>query len=153
MAIQPSEMTIRPIGVVRSRVRQKQKPGYNWEQVVSEVVIDDDLGEALDGLDEFSHIIVIYWLHLAVDTAKMVDKVHPRGDMELPLVGRFATRSPYRPNSLGQKLVRLLEREGNILRVQGLDALDGTPVIDIKPYIPGYDSVNDAAVPQWAKHE
>jgi tRNA-Thr(GGU) m(6)t(6)A37 methyltransferase TsaA len=153
MVAQPSEMTIRPIGFVRSRVRQKQKPGYNWEEVVSEVVIDDSLSEALDGLDGFSHIIVIYWLHLAVDKSKMADKIHPRGDMELPLVGRFATRSPYRPNSLGQKVVRLLERNGNVLRVQGLDALDGTPVVDIKPYIPGYDSVDNATVPQWAEHE
>ena len=153
MVAQPLEMTVRPIGVVRSRVRQKQKPGYNWEEVVSEVVIDDSLIEALDGLEGFSHIIVIYWLHLSIDKSRMADKVHPRGDPEMPLVGRFATRSPYRPNSLGQKVVSLLERKGNVLRVRGLDALDGTPVIDIKPYIPGYDSVDDATVPKWAKHE
>ncbi|MFC1874972.1 tRNA (N6-threonylcarbamoyladenosine(37)-N6)-methyltransferase TrmO [Chloroflexota bacterium] len=149
MAAQLSEMTIRPIGIVRSQVRQKQKPDYNWQEIVSEIVIDDSLGEALDGLEGFSHIIVIYWLHLAVDTAKMAAKVHPRGEPELPLVGRFATRSPYRPNSLGQKVVRLLERRGNVLRVQGLDAVDETPVIDVKPYIPGYDSVDNATVPQW----
>ncbi len=153
MAAHPSEMTIKPIGIVRSQVRQKRKPGYKWQEIVSEVVIDDSLSEALGGLEEFSHIIVIYRLHLAVDTAKMAVKVHPRGDSELPLVGRYATRSPYRPNSLGQKLVRLLERRGNVLRIQGLDALDGTPVIDIKPYIPGYDSVENATVPKWAKHE
>jgi tRNA-Thr(GGU) m(6)t(6)A37 methyltransferase TsaA len=153
MVAQPLEMTVSPIGVVRNRVKQKQKPGYKWEEVVSEVVINDSLVEALDGLEEFSHIMVIYRLHMAIDKAKMADKVHPRGDKELPLVGRFATRSPYRPNSLGQKLVRLLERRGNVLRVRGLDALDGTPVIDIKPYIPGYDSVENATVPKWAKHE
>ena len=149
MAAQLSEMTIRPIGIVRSQVRQKQKPDYNWQEIVSEIVIDDSLGEALDGLEDFSHIIVIYWLHLAVDPAKMAAKVHPRGEPELPLVGCFATRSPYRPNSLGQKVVRLLERRGNVLRVQGLDAVDETPVIDVKPYIPGYDSVDNATVPQW----
>jgi len=148
-----SGMTIKPIGIVRSRVRQKQKPGYNWEEVASEIVVDDSLGEALDGLEGFSHIIVIYWLHLVVDRSRMADKIHPRGDIESPLVGRFATRSPYRPNPLGQKVVRLLERRGNVLRVQGLDALDGTPVIDIKPYIPGYDSVDNAMVPKWAEHE
>jgi tRNA-Thr(GGU) m(6)t(6)A37 methyltransferase TsaA len=153
MVAQPAEMTIRPIGVVRSPVRQKQKPGYNWEEVASEVVIDDSLGEALDGLDGFSHIIVVYWLHLSIDTVRMADKVHPRGDSRLPLVGRFATRSPYRPNSLGQKVVRLLERKGNVVWVRGLDALDGTPVIDIKPYIPGYDSVDNATVPKWAERE
>ena len=153
MADQLSEMTIRPIGVVRSRVREKQKPGFKWEEVSSEIIIDDSLIEALDGLEGFSHIIIIYWLHLSIDKSRMANKVHPRGDAEMPLVGRFATRSPYRPNSLGQKLVRLLERKGNVLRVQGLDALDGTPVVDIKPFIPGYDSVDAAAVPKWAKHD
>jgi tRNA-Thr(GGU) m(6)t(6)A37 methyltransferase TsaA len=76
-------------------------------------------------------------------------KIHPRGRQELPLVGLFATRSPHRPNSLGEATVRLLQRRGNVLKVQGLDAINGTPVIDIKPYIPGYDSVNDASVPKW----
>jgi tRNA-Thr(GGU) m(6)t(6)A37 methyltransferase TsaA len=68
---------------------------------------------------------------------------------ELPLVGLFATRSPYRPNPVGKAAVRLLQRRGNVLRVRGLDAIDGTPVIDIKPYIPGYDSATDAKAPQW----
>lgn len=153
MSAQPSKLVIEPIGVVSSPVKQKQKPGYKWQEVVSEILIDDSLTEALEGLEGFSHIIVIYRLHLSADEAKMASRVHPRGDAELPLVGRFATRSPYRPNSLGQKLVRLLERNGNILRVRGLDALDGTPVVDIKPYLPGYDSVDDATVPQWAKHD
>ena len=153
MTARPSEMTIRSIGIVRSPVRHKQKPGFHWEEVVSEVIIDDSLAEALEGLEGFSHITVIYRLHLSGNGSKMASKVHPRGDEELPLVGCFATRSPYRPNSLGQKLVKLLERRGNVLRVQGLDALDGTPVIDIKPYIPGYDSVENATVPRWAKHD
>lgn len=152
MTDQPLEMTIKPVGIVSSPMRQKQKPGFRWDEVVSEVIMDDSLTEALEGLEGFSHIIVIYRMHLAVDKAKMADKIYPRGDKELPLVGRFATRSPYRPSLLGQKLVKLLERKGNILRVQGLDALDGTPVIDVKPYIPGYDSVENATVPQWAKH-
>ena len=64
-------------------------------------------------------------------------------------MGVFATRSPDRPNPIGKATVRLLQRQGNILMVEGLDAIDGTPVIDIKPYIPGYDSVENAKAPSW----
>jgi len=76
------------------------------------------------------------------------------GKLESPLVGRLATRSPSRPNPVGQSVVQLLEQQGNILKVRGLDAIDGTPVIDIKPYIPKYDSAPDARVPEWitSKH-
>jgi len=71
------------------------------------------------------------------------------GRKENSLVGVFASRSPNRPNRIGKTTVRLLESRGNILRVKGLDALDGAPVIDIKPYMPGYDSVENAEVPDW----
>jgi len=73
-------------------------------------------------------------------------KVHPRGRLDLPLVGLFATRSPYRPNPLGLKLVELIKRKDNVIKVRGLDAIDGTPVIDIKPYDP-LDLAMDARVP------
>jgi tRNA-Thr(GGU) m(6)t(6)A37 methyltransferase TsaA len=149
MAGRLSELTIRPIGTVRSRVKDKQASDYNWQEVVSEVVVDSRLKEALDGLEDFSHIIIIYWLHLADDPAKMAMKVHPRAKQDMSPVGLFASRSPYRPNPLGQKVARLLGRRGNVLKVRGLDAIDGTPVMDIKPYIPGYDSVTDATVPPW----
>ena len=142
-------MTLKAIGVVKNRVRQAPGAGYNWQDEISEIVIDNSLTEALDGLDGFSHIIVIWWMHQAGDTVELPAKIHPRGNKELPLVGRFATRSPHRPNPLGKATVRLLQCQGNMLKVKGLDAIDGTPVIDIKPYIPGYDSVADAKVPEW----
>ena len=142
-------MTLKAIGVVKNRVRQVPGVGYNWQDEISEIVIDNSLTEALDGLDGFSHIIVIWWMHQAGDTADLPLKIHPRGNKGLPLMGRFATRSPHRPNPLGKATARLLQRQGNILTVKGLDAIDGTPVIDIKPYIPGYDSVADAEAPEW----
>ena len=76
-------------------------------------------------------------------------KVHPRRKQSLPLVGVFATRSPARPNPIGMATVKLLECHDNVLKVIGLDAVDGTPVLDIKPYIPGYDSPNEAKTPDW----
>jgi len=138
-------VTLKAIGIVRNEVKQPSR--RDFEKVVSEIVVDSNLTEALDNLDEFSHIIVLYWMHQSTD--QVPNKVHPMGRKELPLTGLFATRSPNRPNPVGKATVRLLQRRGNILKVRGLDAIDGTPVIDIKPYIPGYDSVTNAKAPSW----
>jgi len=139
-------MTLKAIGIVRSAT--KQPTGQDGREIVSDIVIDSSLTEALDGLDGFSHIIVLYWMHQAM-SGEVPLKVRPMGRQGIPLVGLFSTRSPNRPNPIGKATVKLLERQGNILRVEGLDAIDGTPVIDIKPYIPGYDSVADTKVPLW----
>jgi len=144
-------MTLKPIGVVRNEVKQPIRHG--WREIVSEIIVDSDLTEALDGLDEFSHIIVLYWMHELPAGRQLPLKVHPMGKSELPLVGRLATRSPSRPNPVGQATVKLLERRANVLKVKGLDAIDGTPVIDIKPYLPGYDSADDARVPLWITNQ
>ncbi len=148
MADELPTLTLKAIGVVRNGVKQQPAKCDWWAELVSELVIDKSLTEALDGLEGFSHIIVLYWMH-RVTPGEMPLKVHPRGNRELPLVGLFAARTPNRPNRIGKATVRLLQRQGNILRVKGLDALDGSPVIDIKPYIPGYDSAGDVKVPQW----
>ena len=139
--------SLKAIGFVKSEVKQPVR--QDWEKVVSEIVVDSSLTEALDGLENFSHIIVVYWMHQLATSGAPPTKVHPRGRQELPLVGLFATRSPHRPNPVGVITVRLLERRDNILRVEGLDAIDGTPVIDIKPHLPGYDSVTNARVAPW----
>jgi tRNA-Thr(GGU) m(6)t(6)A37 methyltransferase TsaA len=139
------EINLKAIGVVRNEIKGPTRQKY--PDVVSEIIIDSDLNEALDNLEEFSHIIVIYWIHKSPHRAPL--KVHPRGNPERELMGVFATRSPDRPNPIGKSTVRLLERRDNVLKVQGLDAIDGTPVIDIKPYIPGYDSPDNARAPSW----
>ena len=142
-----NELTLKAIGIVRNGIKQppKQVP-FGWEKVVSDIVVNSSLTEALDGLEEFSHIVVLYWMHQA-PAGRVPIKVHPMGKQEFPLVGLFATRSPHRPNPIGVTTVRLLERQGNILKVKGLDAIDGTPVIDIKPYIPGFNSAANAKCP------
>jgi tRNA-Thr(GGU) m(6)t(6)A37 methyltransferase TsaA len=145
--IKMTDMILKPIGIVRSDIKRTQYPG--WREVISEIVIDEDLTEALDGLDEFSHIIVLYWMHGITPREKLPPKTRPKGDPKARLVGRFATRAPSRPNPIGKSTVELLEIKGNILKVKGLDAIDGTPVLDIKPYLPGYDSARDAKVPEW----
>jgi tRNA-Thr(GGU) m(6)t(6)A37 methyltransferase TsaA len=140
-------IAINPIGVVRNYIKEPSGPG--WEEgVVSELILDPSLGEFTEGLDEFSHIIVVFWMHKITWQRGITSKVHPRGKLDLPLVGLFATRAPHRPNPLGISIVRLLKCQGNILRVEELDAIDGTPVIDIKPYLP-CNEIHDAHFPQW----
>jgi len=141
-------MTVKPIGVVRNGVHRPPTPRSAWQRVVSDIVIDRSLTEALDGLEEFSHIIVLFWMHRLIET-EMLLKQRPMGRPDRPLKGLFALRTQNRPNPVGKTTVRLLERRGNVLRVEGLDALDGSPAIDIKPYLPESDAAADAAVPAW----
>ena len=140
-------LELRPIGrVVKGR---PWPPGEEaWEEEAAEIEIDPKWAEALDGLEAFSHIWVVWWLDRysgAPDSAK----VHPEGRKEIAAVGFFATRSPRRPNPIAMTAVRLLERKGSLLRVAGLDASQGTPVLDIKPYLLRGDLIEDATAPDW----
>jgi len=148
MADKYTKMTFKAIGMVRNELKEAGTDSDDKREVVSEIVIDNSLTEALDGLEEYSHIIVLWWMHL-VNPGEVKLKAHPMGRNELPSKGIFALRTPNRPNPIGKTTVRLLHRQGNLLKVKGLEALDGSPVIDIKPYIPGYDSAVSAKVPYW----
>ncbi len=141
------EMNLTPIGVVKNNITEPKRE--DWETVTSEIIINEDLKEALSKIDEFSHIIVIYWMHKLPPSQRSVTKVHPKGNQNLPLVGVFASRSPARPNPIGITTVKLIERRYNVLKVTGLDAVDGTPVLDIKPYIPDHDSTSEIKTPGW----
>ena len=139
------KIEIRPIGFVK---RASSDKDVKDKSLVSRIVFKKDFAKALDGVEEFSHIFVIFWLHNILNTGKTILKIHPRGRAELPLVGIFATRVPVRPNPIGLTLVELVKREGNVLWVKGLDAFNGTPVLDIKPYN-GWDVAVSARVPKW----
>jgi tRNA (adenine37-N6)-methyltransferase len=133
-----------PIGTVRSRMKEPEI--RDWDDVVSEIRMDPKWIKALKGIEDFSHLIVLF--HLSRSVGVNI-QVHPRGRADLPLVGMFATRSPHRPNPVALTICRLLKRRGTRLTVKGLDAVDGTPVIDIKPYIPDNDLVKRARVAKW----
>ena len=106
--------------------------------------------DALEGVNGFSHIIILYWLHLRDnEKERSVLQVVPRRHTKNVKVGVFACRSPSRPNPIGLCVVKLTKVEDYILTVKGLDALEGSPIIDIKPYIPRADSISDAQVPEW----
>jgi tRNA-Thr(GGU) m(6)t(6)A37 methyltransferase TsaA len=115
---------------------------------ISQIIIRDELVGALEGVDGFSHLFVLFWLNQISSKQQMKLKVHPRGRMDMPLLGVFATRTNLRPNPIGLTLVELLKVEGNILTVRGLDAFDGTPILDIKPF-DSWDNAEKARVPDW----
>jgi len=147
----PEEMSnavFPPIGVVRNAVRESQM--FGWESVESRIVVRRELADALDGLEGFSHVIVLFWFDRVPEGERGANRIRPMGDPTLPLLGVLATRTQLRPNPIGMSIVPLLSRKGNELRVRGLDAIDGTPVLDVKPYIPHYDSVPQASLPAWA---
>ena len=139
---------LRPIGVVRNGVKQPRADG--WADVRSDILIREDLADALDGIEGYSHVIVIFAFDKVPESEQQV-RVRPRGDARIPEQGVLATRSQVRPSPVGVSVVKLLRRRHNVLRVEALDAIDGTPVLDIKPYFPNYDAVPDAGIPEWAR--
>ena len=141
------DIKVKVVGWVHSEFREPVHR-ENWAEIIAEVEVNPEYSQALDNLEDFSHIIVLCWLHRHEGREPAL-KVHPRGNRQIPLKGLFATRSPSRPNPVGVTTVRLLERRDNVLKVQGLDAIDGTPVIDIKPYIRGYDSAGQVREPSF----
>ena len=136
---------LQPIGFVRCR---KEGKDVRDRHRVVDIILREDLTESLDGIDGFSHIFVISWLHQISLKERNMKKVHPRGRVDTPLLGVFSTRTPFRPNPIGMTLVELLKIHDNILTVRGLDAYDNTPVLDIKPF-DYWDTAKDARVPDW----
>lgn len=137
---------LKPIAMVKNDIAQL---GYHdTKEVVSDIIFDNQYEEALDSLEKFSHAVILFWFHKSTPWDNSVSKVHPRKRQDLPLVGVFSSRSPVRPNPIGMTVVKLLKREGNVLQVMGLDAIDGTPVLDIKPHFPS-EIEAEIKVPDW----
>lgn len=119
----------------------------------STILVYPDFCPALLGVEGYSHLIVLYWMHQRDhDMHRGTLRVTPPRHMGAPLTGVFACRSPSRPNPIGLSVVKLYAVNGCSLKVTGLDALEGSPIIDIKPYSPRGDSVPDALTPEWARH-
>lgn len=142
------QIRLNPIGTVKSPI--KRGTDDNWGEVISEIWLSDEYADGLKGIDHFSHVNVLFWMHQSsFDPATDLVR-RPRGRSGMPEIGIFAQRAKHRPNPVGLTTVRLLARNGNRLTVQGLDAIDGTPVIDVKPYFPIFDRKSDATIPGWA---
>lgn len=160
MAVVPYEsVCIRPVGVVVSDFKECSRT-YDYSKE-SLIFMREDLADALIGVEYFSHIHVIYYQHRKKDWFKLIEWEQDEPPITIPFAsepacqGVYSTRSPSRPSAMGSCVVELLKREGNRLYVKGLDAIDGTPVLDIKIYIPHYDAFPLAETPlNWCmSHE
>jgi len=139
------EIVFSPIGYVKTEAVGDQ---VKDDAVISQIVLMPELVEGLEGLAQFSHIFVLFHLNQVAKDSTMPLKIHPKRRTDLPLTGIFATRTMMRPNPIGLTIVEILKVEGNVLTVRGLDAFDGTPVLDIKPYDP-WEAPQNAHAPVW----
>ena len=135
-----NSICLNPVGVV------KKQGSRAWLEVLPEYA------PALTGLQDFSHLWVFYWFHGNDNPEeRRTLQVHPRRDPANPLTGVFACRAPVRPNLIGFTACRIIKVEGNVVEVAELDAQDGSPILDLKPYIPGGDAIPEAVTPEWLK--
>ena len=136
-----------PVGFVESAAVEKKD--HCWGELISHIVINEDLSDGLRGLENFSHIIVVYHLNEANFEKEKHLVRRPQGRNDMPMVGIFSQRAKDRPNPIGITAVKLISIKENVIEVQGLDAIDRTPILDIKPYYPQYDLKENATVPEW----
>lgn len=162
-----TKMTLNPVGIVKSEIKtpglkantndielqtkkdQLKEDHQIIQNNICELVVFPEFESLLDGIEDFSHILVLYWPHLIDPERRKLKKVHPMGRKDMPIKGIFSTCSPARPNPILVSAVELVERNRNILRVKGFEAVDNSPVIDIKPYSTSYYRVEDPIVPKW----
>ncbi len=140
---------VRPIGHVQAT--RTDPIDDDWDAVPASIILDDRFdAEALMGLDAFSHVEVIYLFHQVPDEELETKARHPRGNTDWPRVGIFAQRGKGRPNRLGATIARVDRLDGRTLHLTGLDAINGTPVLDLKPVMKGFLPRTDVQEPDWA---
>ncbi|HET6794588.1 MAG TPA: SAM-dependent methyltransferase [Acidimicrobiales bacterium] len=143
------EVVLRPIGVVEGG--RAEPFDDHWGDVRATIVVDERFEpDALAGLESFSHLDVVYFFHLVDEASIVTGARHPRGNQEWPKVGIFAQRAKARPNRIGVSTCRLLGVDGRRIEVAGLDAVDGTPVLDIKPHMSELGPRQPVVEPGWA---
>ena len=140
---------VKPIGVIRSPYKSEDNiPIQSYKSTaLGEAELFEGYSEGLDSLDGFSHIILLYWFH---KTRIFKPRVTPYLDTEER--GLFSTRAPSRPNPIGISIVRMVKIDGNIVKFEGADMLDGTPLIDIKPFVPEFDN-REHATSGWLTNQ
>ena len=148
-------ITLNPIGFVRTDFAGDELRDRPIEEQEADIEILDEYVDGLEGIDGFSHLLVFFYLHETTSESRRRLKVQPRivtkyglNLEEVPLVGVFCLDAPSRPNPIGLSVVRLLWRKGIVLHVKGIDALNETPVLDIKPYSPAR-KVEKFELPEW----
>lgn len=142
-------MNIEPIGFVRNEILSPHND--EWGEEISEIIVNEEYAKGLIGLGEFTHAIIVFYMHKASYNEERHLVRHPQEREDLPKIGIFAQRARHRPNPIGITAVKIIDVKGNILTVKGLDAINETPVLDIKPYFPDFDKREDINAPEWVK--
>lgn len=140
-------MELEPIGVVRNGIREARDEA--WSNVVSEIRLRSELAAGLRGLEEFSHVLVLFHMHEAAFKPEDHLLRRPWDRADMPVSGIFAQRARHRPNPIGSTTAALDRVEGSSVFVRGLDAIDGTPVLDLKPHVPVFGSPSAVRQPEW----
>ncbi len=137
------KIELKPIGIIHSPYKSKENilcQAYKSEKI-GEVEVFKEFENGLKDIEGFSHIMIVYYFHLSGDYS-----LHVKPFLDEELRGVFATRHPRRPNRIGISVVKLLERKGNILKIKGMDVVDGTPLLDIKPHVPKFDERKEVKI-------
>ncbi|MEJ2040946.1 MAG: tRNA (N6-threonylcarbamoyladenosine(37)-N6)-methyltransferase TrmO [Desulfosarcinaceae bacterium] len=141
------EIKLKPIGSVSSPVTERMDE--NWGEIISKIILKPESSGALLGLGDFSHAIIVTYLHQANYEKEKHLQRRPRNLETMPMVGILSQRAKNRPNPIGVTAVKIISVTDGCLEVKGLDAIDGTPVLDIKPYYPDYDRIDTPKIPEW----
>jgi tRNA-Thr(GGU) m(6)t(6)A37 methyltransferase TsaA len=140
-------VTLKVIGTVRNARHSAEDAG--WGAVESVIELRPEFAAGLAGLEDFTHALVLFHMHQDPDGEAPTLTRRPRGRADMPRLGVFAQRGRMRPNTVGITAVRIARVEPGKVVVRALDALDGTPVLDLKPYVPVFDRRDDARTPEW----
>jgi len=142
------EMT--PIGYVKNK--KKEVTDDRWGTIISEIILAENIiEEALDGIEAFSHLDVIFYMDKVSDEKAKAQHRHPRNNPDLPKLGTYAQRNKSRPNKIGLTTVELLEKTGRTLKIKNLDAIDGTPILDIKPVMKEFEPKGNIKQLVWTQ--
>ena len=144
------KITLNAIAYVKNTRKTVQDD--NWSAIISEIILADEImEEALIGIEAFSHLEIIFYMNKVKDEKAIPQFRHPRNNNDLPKLGTYAQRNKSRPNKLGLTTVELVERKRKTLVVKNLDAIDGTPVLDIKPVMQAFQPKGLIQEPNWVK--
>ncbi len=143
-------MEVHPIAFVKNE--RKEIEDDFWGTVISCIELADGIpANSLDGIEEFSHLNIIFYMDQVKDEKAVPQCRHPRNNISLPKIGTYAQRNKNRPNKIGLTTVEFIKREGNRVWVKNLDAIDGTPILDVKPVMQEYLPKGTIKQPKWTK--
>ena len=135
--------------IARVRNERASTDDHGWGRVESRIELEPKFASGVAGLDQFSHVLILFYMHIDPDGEVPTLQRRPRGRPDMPLLGVFAQRGRMRPNVIGVTAAEIVRVEPGVVVVRGLDAIDGTPVLDLKPYVPTFDRRDATRVPEW----